>query len=361
MYSVTYPKWHPAIRRWLYVCCGMIFVMALLGAITRLTESGLSIIDWSPLAGALPPLNDVDWTKAFKGYQQIPQYSLLHRGMTLEEFKHIYFWEWFHRLWGRLIGLVFALPFFYFLFRGRIEPRLIVRLALILALGGLQGFIGWYMVKSGLSERTDVSPYRLSLHLNFALLIYSLQLWTALGLYPPERMRKSRAYPKSMATHGWIALALLAITLIWGALVAGLHAGEAYNTWPLMDGDVIPEAAFTILPKWHNVFENLAFVQFLHRWLGPTTMLLILTWVWRRLGAGASKKDQNWALGLAGMALAQVGLGMATLLSGAEIILAVLHQAGAVTLLTLLLINLKRFRNAQIIGPGRGALPATAD
>ena len=156
--------------------------MALLGAITRLTESGLSITDWNPVMGALPPLSDADWNKAFAGYRQIPQYQILHRGMVLDEFKHIYFWEWLHRLWGRLIGLVFAMPFIWFLANGRIGRALGIRLAVIFALGGLQGFIGWFMVQSGLAVRTSVSPYRLALHLGFALVIYAAMLWTAFDL-----------------------------------------------------------------------------------------------------------------------------------------------------------------------------------
>ena len=267
------------IAFWLLACCAMVFVMALLGAVTRLTESGLSITEWKPVAGALPPLNEDAWDKAFSDYQQIPQYKILHRGMTLEEFKGIFFWEWLHRLWGRLIGIVFAVPFVWFLARKQIDRRLGLRLALFFVLGGLQGFIGWFMVQSGLDVRTSVSPYRLALHLGFALAIYALMLWTALDLLKMQAFRVSR----DLRRHGWAALGFLAITMIWGAFTAGLHAGEAYNTWPLMEGDVLPDAAFTILPKWKNVFENLALVQFTHRWLAPMTMLIILAWVYRCL------------------------------------------------------------------------------
>jgi cytochrome c oxidase assembly protein subunit 15 len=324
----------------------MIFMMALLGAITRLTESGLSITEWAPITGVVPPHTDRKWNDAFHDYQQIPQYRLLHRDMSLEEFKRIYFWEWLHRLWGRLIGAAFAAPFVYFLMRGHISKKLGARLAVIFSLGALQGLIGWYMVESGLAVRTSVSPYRLSLHLNFALFIYGLLLWTALDFFP--RHSPSRLVAKSIAAHGWIGLLLLAFTLIWGAFVAGLHAGEAYNTWPLMEGELIPSAAFTILPKWHNAFENLALVQFIHRWLGPATVLVILFWVWRRLQSGTNRQARNLLLLLALMALVQAALGIATLLTRAESIVAVLHQAGAITLLTLLLVNLKRMGEAGV-------------
>lgn len=343
------------VAYWLLICCGMTFVMALLGAITRLTESGLSITDWNPLMGALPPLNDAQWDKAFDGYKQIPQYQILNRGMTLAAFKHIYFWEWLHRLWGRLIGIVFALPLLFFVLRKRVRGRLALELVGLLALGGVQGFIGWFMVKSGLETRTFVSPYRLAMHLGCALLLYAFMLWLALSLL---RGTKLQAAPKMTRAHkiqGWGVLAFLVLTMIWGALVAGLHAGEAYNTWPLMEGDVLPDAAFTLLPKWQNIFGNLALVQFIHRWLAPTTMVLILVWVMRGFKRTRRKRDRRWLLALALMAGTQVALGISTLLTHVDIATATAHQAGAITLLSLLLINLQRLgivRRRQIKDPG---------
>jgi len=324
------------IAIWLLICCAMIFVMALLGAITRLTESGLSITSWEPVMGAMPPLNAASWDKAFAAYRQIPQYQLLHSSMTLNEFKGIYFWEWLHRLWGRLIGIVFAAPFLVFLLRDKIDKALGLRLAGILALGALQGFIGWFMVESGLVVRTSVSPYRLALHLGFALLIYSLLLWTA---FDALNMPRNKMMP-SIRRHGWIALALLVLTMFWGTFTAGLHAGETYNTWPLMDGELLPSAAFTILPKWKNLFENLALVQFIHRWLAPITALVILAWAWRLRDA----PDKGWVHAFGAMALVQIALGLSTLLTHAEIIVATLHQVGAITLLSLLLVNLWKIR-----------------
>jgi len=328
------------VALWLFICCGMIFVMALLGAITRLTESGLSITDWALVTGVFPPLNKHQWQQAFGAYQHIPQYQLFHRDMTLSEFKTIYFWEWLHRLWGRLSGLTLMAPFICFWARGKISKTLGLKLLGIFALFALQGFIGWYMVESGLSARTSVSPYRLALHLGFALLIYSLILWAALDLVGARRTPVLWC----LRRHGWVSLGFLTVTIMWGAFTAGLRAGEAYNTWPLMEGEFFPAAALTIIPKWHNVFENLALVQFIHRWLAPITALIILAWAYRLWDSVPEKINRQWALALGGMAMVQVALGLSTLLTHAEIVIAVLHQAGAIALLTLLLINLQRLK-----------------
>jgi len=320
---------------WLAACCAMVFIMALLGAITRLTQSGLSITDWEPVVGVIPPLNGEAWNRAFMAYQATPQYRLLHGGgMALADFQKIFFWEWLHRLWGRLIGLVFLLPLAVFWLRGTISRRRALTLALIFLLGGLQGFIGWFMVQSGLEDRTSVNPLRLALHLAFALTIYGLLLWQALLSRPDG----ATPVAPSLRRHGWAALALLAATMIWGALVAGLHAGLIYNSWPLMDGDVLPAVAFIQNPLWRNLFENPVLAQFVHRWLGPLTMMVLLSWVWR--GRRVIPTPRLAALG--GMALLQVGLGLATLLTQTQIVIALLHQAGAITLLSLLLYNLQR-------------------
>ncbi len=366
---------------WLFICCAMVFVASIIGAITRLTGSGLSITDWNPIMGALPPMSPAAWEKAFKGYQAIPQYQVLNRGMSLHEFKSIYFWEWLHRFWDRLIGVVFLLPFLWFVFKKKFDRRTGWYLAAIFGIGLLQGFIGWYMVQSGLSVRTSVSPYRLALHLGLALLIYALMLWAGMTIgsqrtvipHKPEASRpkaqmrnpvfsflklnqtgfrinflsrRLRREEKTLRNdgsliHGWIALGFVVVTMVWGAFTAGLHAGEAYNTWPLMDGEVLPNAAFTLNPTWINAFENLALVQFIHRWLGPTTMLVVLAWV-ARLWQKAKADDRKWIAALGGMTLVQVGLGLATLLSHAEIVLAVMHQAGAIALMTLILVNIQR-------------------
>ena len=315
------------VRLWLLACCALIFVMVLLGAITRLTGAGLSITAWEPVSGAVPPLSEAAWRRAFAAYQAIPQYRLLHDGMALETFKTLFFWEWLHRLWGRLIGLAFALPLALFLLRRTIGAAWGLRLAAILALGGLQGFVGWFMVQSGLTEGTSVNPLRLALHLDFALLLYALLLWVALPAGPP--------LSPSLRRQGWLTLAVLALTLTWGALVAGLQAGTIYTTWPLMDGVLVPAA----VTDWPHPLDNPVLAQLVHRWLGPLVLVLVLAWVRRLRRAG---RRGALPLALAAMALVQVGLGVATLLSGAALVMAVLHQAGAVLLLSLLVATLRR-------------------
>jgi cytochrome c oxidase assembly protein subunit 15 len=306
--------------------------MAVIGAITRLTESGLSIVEWAPISGAIPPLNETAWQQAFTSYQQIPQYRLLHSGMSLDEFKNIFFWEWLHRLWGRLIGIVYAVPFFVFLLRHHIPTGYQKKLWLGLALGGLQGAVGWFMVASGLSTRVYVSHYRLAMHLVLALAIYSYLLWLALSLIP-RTPRNTMLAPK----HGWLCLGLLTTTIIWGALVAGLKAGLVYNTFPLMGGSVVPEAGWTLQPLWLNFFDNTALVQFCHRGLAMATAGVIWLWCWR-----LRRQERRLALALAGMVTAQIVLGISTLLSQVNTVLATLHQAGAILTLTLVLINLHR-------------------
>ena len=323
------PPLPASVTVWLLSCCAMIFAMALLGAITRLTESGLSITRWDPVTGVLPPLSIEAWGQAFAAYQTTPQFRLLQSGMDLEGFKQIYFWEWLHRLWGRLISLAFALPLLVFWLRRVIDGRQALKFLAVFALGGAQGLIGWVMVESGLGgglvERTSVSPIRLALHLGVAMLLYAILLWMALG------GRQRTMVKTSLLWHGWAALACLVVTMTWGALTAGLQAGTIDNTWPLMEGDFLPGNAM----MWLDPFANPVFVQFLHRWLGPFTMAVILAWVWR------CYRVRPAVLWLGAMALVQVGLGLATLLSHAAIVIAVTHQAGAILLLTLLLYNLR--------------------
>ena len=326
-----------SVTVWLTLCCAMVIAMMQLGAITRLTQSGLSITSWDPIIGVVPPLDETGWRRAFDAYRATPQYRLLNPGMTLEAFREIFFWEWLHRLWGRLIGLVFAVPLAVFWARGRIGRSLGLRLTMILALGGFQGFVGWFMVQSGLVERTSVSPIRLALHLDMAVAIYSLLLWQALAGWTNTRF-SSGAGPRR---HGWVAFACLVLTMTWCALVAGLQAGSMYTTWPLMADELLPAAVTAMDPIWLNPTENPAMVQFIHRWLGPFTLVMILGWVWRCRRAAP---DGGIGLGLlAAATLAQVGLGLATLLSQVEHLIAVAHQAGAMTVLTLLLYNLRRY------------------
>jgi cytochrome c oxidase assembly protein subunit 15 len=321
-----------AIAFWLIGCAAMIFLMVMIGGITRLTESGLSITEWQPIVGVLPPLSAAQWHDAFVQYQAIPQFHAIHADMTLAQFKGIYFWEYLHRLWGRLIGLVFLLPFLYFLLRGRIGRTLWPKLALIFVLGALQGALGWYMVESGLEHRIEVSQYRLAAHLFTAIVIYGAILWVAFDLLrqPGSNDRSTRQVVR------WglnLVLLLVAVTLIAGAFVAGLRGGSIYNTFPMMGDRFMPGEYGALSPLWRNWFENPASAQFDHRVLAETTWLVIvLLWAFGRSGAtDAARRALDL---LAAMATIQAGLGIATLLSVVALPIAVSHQAGAVLLVT---------------------------
>jgi len=340
---------------WLLVCCFMIFVMVLLGGITRLTQSGVSITEWQPVIGIVPPLSHADWAAEFAKYRQIPQYKLVNTGMTLGEFKIIFLWEYAHRLWGRLIAFVYLLPFLYFLARGRIPRRLAGPLAGVFALGGAQGALGWWMVESGLVHRVEVSQYRLVAHLALALTIYALTLWIALGLFPGapnphpnppplagEGKTSGISLPRKQGRAGvgvWRCSAeglilLVALTICAGGFTAALHAGLIYNTFPLMDGHFVPSGYAQLEPFWRNWFENIAAVQFDHRLLAETTFCgVVLLWLAGR--RTALPRPAPLALhALLAVALVQFALGVSTLLLVVPIPFAAAHQAGAVLLLT---------------------------
>ncbi len=349
-----------AIAVWLLVCAGLVFAMAVIGAITRLTESGLSIVEWAPLIGALPPLSEAEWERLFALYRDTPQYHLTFQAMmTLDQFKEIFFWEWLHRLWGRMIGVAFAVPFLWFWVRGRIPRPLLPRLLAILLLGAAQGALGWYMVMSGLIDRPTVSQYRLAAHLGLAVVIYGLLVWVALDLLLP-RVEPVRALVPAAAVDrvrrfAWIAVSVTGVTMFWGALVAGLDAGLGFNTWPLMGGLVLPPEAWAASPAWLNLFETPTMVQFVHRWLGVATALTVAAlWLAAR-SAGLSGRAGRLAAGAAAMALVQTGLGIATLLLYVPVWLGALHQAGALVLLTLLLWLAFELRPAAEAQPARGA------
>ncbi|MBJ7417847.1 MAG: COX15/CtaA family protein, partial [Niveispirillum sp.] len=328
---------------WLLACAGMVFVMAIIGAITRLTESGLSITEWKPITGTLPPLNEAQWLVEFEKYKQIPEYQVLNRGMSLDEFKQIFFWEWFHRLWGRLIGVVFAVPLVWFAVKGMVTRPMLPKLVGLFLLGGLQGFIGWFMVQSGLSVRTDVSHYRLAMHLSMALILYALLIQAGLGLrHPGAAHRPDRA---DLRRHGWAAMVLVSITVVWGAFVAGLDAGFAYNTWPLMNGEFAPPEVWNLSPAWLNFLENTAMVQFTHRWLAIATAVAVLSYAWR-VGQRAdlpevAKRAALWlSLGIGG----QVVLGITTLLLAVPVALGSAHQGGALVVIALLIRSIHTLR-----------------
>ena len=324
------------IALWLLACCAVVFGIMLIGGITRLTESGLSITEWRPVAGVVPPFSEADWQREFNLYQQIPEYQQFNRGMTLAEFKKIYFWEYLHRLLGRLIGVVFAVPFLIFLLRGRIRRPLLPHLVIIFVLGGLQGALGWFMVQSGLSERTDVSQYRLAAHFLAALAIYSYMFWVALTLL---RQGAVDAAARRLRPHLLVTAGLLVATLAFGAFVAGLNGGLVYNTFPLMGEGLIPGDAFGSAA---SPFDDPVTAQFVHRWLAMAAVVsVIVLWLRRASALPAAARAINF---LAGMALLQAGLGIGTLLLLVPIPLAVAHQAGAVVLWTLTLWTLHTTR-----------------
>jgi heme a synthase len=331
-----------AVRRWMYATMLAVIIALVVGGITRLTESGLSITEWKPVSGVLPPLSDADWQEAFRQFQQIPQAQTVHAGITLERFKVIFFWEWIHRVLARLVGLVIALPFFYLLLTKRLRPSLRLRLANLPLLVGLQGAMGWYMVQSGLTERTSVSQYRLTAHLALALVIYVIAAWTAFRLRAPDEASQRGVGTDRVVAHrggvdgGALALAVLVFAVILtGGFVAGLDAGLVYNTWPLMGGQFVPPTYGDLSPAWLNSFENRAAVQFNHRLLAYLTLAGALWLAWRRRAAVAPAHPASRAwLWVPLAALLQVALGVATVLLHVPIAIAALHQLGAVALLT---------------------------
>jgi len=321
------------LRIWLFAVAALVLLMVSLGGATRLTGSGLSITEWKPIIGVLPPLTDGDWQEAFRKYQQIPQYEYANQGMSLAAFKVIFWWEWAHRNLGRLIGIAFALPFLVFLMTGRISRPLGLKLAGIFALGSLQGLVGWYMVRSGLTERIDVSHYRLALHLGLAVLILGALLWTALSLRDGDDASRGGSTFSRPAAAGIGILVFVQILL--GALVAGLKAGQAYNTWPLMDGRIIPSGLGAIEPWYLNPFENAMAVQFNHRVVAYGLLVAVL---WRAAAVSTStgQRGERRSAGYLALAVAmQLGLGIWTLLSHVPPALGVAHQAMAATVFAL--------------------------
>ena len=326
-----------AVRAWLWVMAALVFAMIIVGGATRLTDSGLSITEWKPLLGAIPPLNEADWHAAFEKYRQIPQYQQVNKGMSLAEFQFIYWWEWAHRFLGRFIGVVFALPLVYFWARGYLRKGLPLKLSGLLLLGGLQGGIGWYMVMSGLVDRIDVSQYRLALHLTVAMLILALIAWIAFDLKQDEEgadplLRTATSGQKKLAV-GLVALILLQTVL--GGFVAGLNAGLTYNTWPLMDGQLIPNGLGSLQPWYLNLFENITTVQFNHRLVAYIICALAVVqavWVMR------TSDDDRLARSAVILMVAvfiQAALGIWTLLAVVPLSLGLAHQGWAAVLLVI--------------------------
>jgi cytochrome c oxidase assembly protein subunit 15 len=333
-----------AIGLWLLGVAAMVWVMVALGGATRLTGSGLSIMEWAPLSGTLPPLSDAEWQRLYDLYRTIPQYQLVNQGFGIEGFKQIFWLEWAHRLWGRLIGLAYALPLAWFWLRGRIPAGYKGPLVLLLLLGGLQGAIGWFMVASGFqADRTAVSPYRLVMHLSLALGLFAALTWIGLGLLRP---RPAEAPPAagSIRRQAKAAAWLLAGAMLAGGFVAGNRAGLDYNTFPLMEGQLVPPGYWRLDSAWANLTLNVAAVQFNHRLLASLAALAALGAAftgWRRLPPGFARSA---CLGLGGVVMLQYGLGVATLLHAVPVWLGTLHQATAVLVLAAALLALHGLR-----------------
>ena len=329
--------------------------MVVLGGVTRLNHAGLSIVDWRPLVGVLPPFGEEAWQALFADYQRFPEYQELNPGMTLAGFKEIFWLEYAHRLLGRIVGIAFALPFIWFLIRRAFDRPLAVKVLAIGILGGLQGLLGWYMVKSGLLDRPDVSPYRLAAHLGLAVAIYGCLIWVALGLLTGgsvERVRRAGRWRGAI----WGATALVFLTLLSGSFVAGNDAGLAYNTFPLMADAIVPPDIFLIEPLWRNFFENVPLVQLDHRLLAMLTALaVILIWAaaLRWLGPAPAWVALHAA---AAAVLVQFALGIATLLTFVPVPLGAAHQAGAMVVFTAILAALRLLYPP----PGPFAPPAPA-
>lgn len=337
-------NFNKSVFNWLLTGCILIFVTVVVGGITRLTNSGLSMVDWQLFMGVVPPMNEADWIKTFESYKQYPEYQQINFNFTLAEFKSIFFWEYLHRMIGRLIGMVFIIPFAYFLITKKITGALIPKCLLILFMGGFQGLIGWWMVKSGLANNPDVSHYRLAVHLFTAFITFSYTFWVALGLKATD----SKDYHPSIQKGLKLLLPVLLIQIVYGAFVSGLNAGLLFNTWPKMGEHWISPAITAIKPTYLNFIEGLAGVQFLHRYLAYIVVgIIIYLWVkGRKLWlSNTQRKGLNF---LVIMVLIQFILGVFTILNGVPIWLGVAHQFGAFILLGGTVFGLNIFRKFPI-------------
>jgi len=325
-----------AIAWWLLACCALVFAMVVLGGVTRLTRSGLSIVEWQPLVGTIPPLNEADWMDLFEKYKRTPEYLKVNVGMDLDGFKGIFWLEYLHRLLGRAIGIVFLVPFLWFLARGRISRGLAPRLVGIFALGALQGLMGWLMVASGLVDMPRVSAYRLTAHLALAVAIYGYMLWVALDLLYPERALT--AVEPTLRRPALAVTVLIVVTILAGGFVAGTRAGFVFNDWPWMHGRLVPDGLYAMSPLWADWFENVATVQFHHRILAYG-LVLIAPWLWWRSRGltmvPRARAALHWLFGLLAV---QVALGIATLIYVVPAPLAAAHQGGALALFSAALV-----------------------
>jgi cytochrome c oxidase assembly protein subunit 15 len=333
MPPATAPESEPnrRVARWLFACCAILFVLIVVGGITRLTRSGLSIVEWKPIEGVLPPLSELAWQAEFDKYRQTPEYLKVNRGMSLDAFKGIFWWEYIHRLLGRVLGLAFLIPFLWYWFRGWVQGAMRWKLAGIFVLGGLQGAMGWYMVKSGLVDDPRVSHLRLTAHLTIAFLIFASMFWVALDLLRGSRPEPAVDIPRGLSRLAWSLLGCVFLMIVTGGLVAGIRAGYAYNTFPLMNGHFIPPEILMIDPWYLNFVNNMATVQFDHRMIAWLIAILapVLWWRARRqpdLPAAARRAIHT----LLGLVVVQFSLGVSTLLLRVPVELGAAHQGGAV-------------------------------
>jgi heme a synthase len=334
------------VRIWLYVIAAMVLLMVMVGGITRLTDSGLSITAWKPISGTIPPLSDTAWQAEFEAYKQIPQYHLTNAGMSLDEFKGIFWWEWTHRFLGRLIGAAFLIPFLVFLFQKRLDWKLAPALGTLFVLGGLQGALGWWMVSSGLSDRVDVSQYRLAAHLGAAALLFAALIYAARTMTPRPIVAPVKRGWRLVV--GLFAL-LVYLQIVAGAFVAGLDAGMGYNTWPLMDGAIIPRGLGIMQPLWRNLFENALTVQFDHRMIAYAIFVFALGLVWGGRGLRFSARPHVFLVIVALLVLLQVTLGIGVLMMQVPISMAVMHQGVAFVLFGTVIAYLADMRQIAVI------------
>jgi cytochrome c oxidase assembly protein subunit 15 len=334
------PGYERAVALWLWTIAALVFLMVVVGGATRLTESGLSITEWKPLTGVIPPLTEADWIAEFENYKRIPQYAQLFPDMDLAGFKVIFFWEWGHRILGRLIGLAFVLPFVFFWWKGAFQRAFAAKLLGVLALGALQGFVGWWMVKSGLTERVEVAQERLAIHLLLASITFAALVWLATSL----RQRKAEIAAKTLPglkTFAAVFLVLVLVQIGLGALVAGLRAGRAFNTWPLIDGTFVPPLEkLTILePLWRNFLDNMLLVQFEHRMAAYLLLALALVQaLYISLAVGRSRALRR-SLALTALVAVQAGIGIITLIFAVPLWAGLLHQAFAMVVLAMAVVH----------------------
>ncbi len=336
----------PALRRWLMAIAALVFAMIVVGGATRLTDSGLSITEWRPIMGAVPPLTGADWADAFAKYKQIPEYKLVNKGMSLDQFKVIFWWEWAHRFLGRVIGVAFLMPFLIFLARGLINRALLPKLVGLFALGALQGAVGWYMVQSGLVDRIDVSQYRLALHLTIAFVILGCALWLIFSLGTVRAAIRLDTVPVAALWRARLLLGLVFLQTVLGGFVAGLKAGLSHNTWPLMDGRIVPSGLWVMSPWYLNLFENVMTVQFMHRGLAYAIVLLAVFHAIDTMRRADDEDVRRSAGALAAGVVMQMVFGIWTLIAKVPLSLGLAHQAGAAIVIGLAVWHLFRVRQA---------------